>query len=91
MCHVSVGHVARLLEEAGTPTVIIACAAFKPRLQAMSLPRLVLTPFPMGRPVGAPGDAVGQRQTLLAALDLLQSAQEGGALVELDHPYRPRM
>jgi hypothetical protein len=85
-----VGHVARLLEEAGTPTVIVACAAFRPRLEAMALPRLVLTPFPMGRPVGAPGDAAGQRETLLAALDLLASARGGRALATLDHPYRPQ-
>lgn len=86
----SVGHVARLLEEAGTPTVIIACAAFKPRLVAMKPPRLVLTPFPMGRPVGAPGDVAGQRETLLAALSLLESAAAGEALVELSHAYRPQ-
>ncbi|MDT8307339.1 MAG: hypothetical protein RRC07_15505 [Anaerolineae bacterium] len=85
------GHVARLLEAAGTPTVIIASAVFRPRLVAMKLPRLVLTPFPMGRPVGAPGDMDGQRRTLRAALELLASARAGEALVELEHPYRPGM
>jgi hypothetical protein len=74
-----------MLEEAGTPTVIIACAAFKPRLAAMKPPRLVLTPFPMGRPIGAPGDVEGQRLTLLAALALLESATAGQTRVELSH------
>jgi hypothetical protein len=90
VCQVSVGHLARLLEEAGTPTVVIACAVFKPRLMVMKLPRLVLTPLPMGRPVGAPGDVDGQRQTLLAALQLLESARSGQSLLELTHPYRPQ-
>lgn len=83
----SVGHVARELEAAGIPTVIIATKAFRPRLEAMSLPRLVLTPYPMGRPLGAPHNAVGQRETLLAALGLLETAVSNSAIIELDHPY----
>ena len=55
----------------------------------MNAPRLVLTPFPMGRPIGAPGDVEGQRHTLLAALELLETARSAAALVELSHPYRP--
>ena len=89
MCHVSVGHIARSFEEAGLPTVIIATQAFRPRLEAMHLPRLVLTPYPMGRPLGAPHDVVGQRTTLLAALDLLAAATQAGTTVELAHPYHP--
>lgn len=84
----SVGHIARAFEEAGIPTVIIAAAAFRPRMEPMTLPRLVLTPYPMGRPLGAPHDVTGQRTTLLAALDLLASATEAGTIVELDHPYQ---
>jgi hypothetical protein len=85
---VSVGHIARAFEEVGIPTVIIAAATFRPRMEPMTLPRLVLTPYPMGRPLGAPGDIEGQRTTLLAALDLLANATEAGTIVELDHPYR---
>lgn len=85
------GHLARLFEDAGTPTVIISTLAFKPRLIAMNVPRLVLTPFPMGRPIGAPGDADGQRRTLLAALELMETAPSAPALVELSHPYRPQI
>lgn len=85
----SVGHIARSFEEAGLPTVIIATKAFRPRLEAMQLPRLVLTPYPMGRPIGAPYDVGGQRTTLLAALDLLATATEAGTIIELDHPYQP--
>jgi len=67
-----VGHVARLLEEAGIATVIIAAEAFKDRLDAMRPPRLLTTPHWMGRPLGRPGAAATQRATLLAALDLLE-------------------
>jgi hypothetical protein len=80
---VSVGHVARLLEEAGIATVVIATAIFRDRLEAMSLPRLVLTPHLMGRPLGMPGDIARQRLTLLAACDLLESASQGKSVVEL--------
>ncbi len=83
MCHVSVGHVARLLEEAAITTVIIAVRAFRDQLEAMTLPRVILTAHLMGRPLGAPGDATMQRATILAALDLLESATRGGTIVEL--------
>ena len=85
----SVGHLARLLEAAGIPTVAIGVAAFRPRMAAMTLPRLLVTPHLMGRPLGAPGDRARQRQTLLAALDLLERANAGGAIAELPGHYRP--
>ncbi len=84
----SVGHIARVIEEAGIPTVIIATKAFRPRLEAMHLPRVVLTPYPMGRPLGAPHDRDGQHKTLLEALTLLQDATAAKTIVELDHPYQ---
>ncbi|MCP4688041.1 MAG: hypothetical protein GY859_08330, partial [Desulfobacterales bacterium] len=52
----SVGHVARLLEESGIATVIVAVQAFETRMRMMALPRTVLTPHLIGRPFGAPGD-----------------------------------
>lgn len=90
MCHVSVGHLARLLEAAGIPTVMIGVRAFRPRMEAMTLSRLLITPHLMGRPVGAPGDVEGQRATVMAALDLLERAERVGTIVELAGRYRPR-
>ena len=72
-----------MLEAGGIATVVIAVAAFRDRLQAMSLPRLVLTPHLMGRPVGMPGDQARQRATLLAALELLEQATHGKTVMEL--------
>jgi hypothetical protein len=79
---VSVGHLARLLEKAGVSTVIVAAAAFRPRMDVMMLPRLLLTPHLMGRPLGLAGDAIKQRSVIQAALNLLEDAPAGGTVVE---------
>jgi hypothetical protein len=71
-----VGHVARLIEASGVPTVVVAVAAFEQPLKKMALPRVLLTPFLLGRPVGPVGDARTQRGVLRAALDLLESADQ---------------
>ena len=83
------GHVARLLEEAGITTVIIAVAAFRDRLLAMQVPRLVLTPHLMGRPLGAPGARKEQGMVLQTALDLLESASAVGTAITISGHYRP--
>jgi hypothetical protein len=89
MCHVSVGHVARLLEAAGIPTVMIGIRAFRRTMRAMTLPRVLVTPHFMGRTLGAPCDAEGQRRSLRRALDLLEEADSVGTIVELEGTYRP--
>jgi len=71
---VAVGHVARVAEEAGIATVIIAVDSFRERLEAMKVPRLLTTPFGMGRPLGRAGDTETQRRTLRAALEMLVTA-----------------
>lgn len=83
----SVGHVARFLEEAGISTVIIAVKAFAFRMGKMTVPRLVKTPHPMGRPLGAPGDKARQRDCILAALKLLEDAKQGGTVYEMPGTY----
>jgi hypothetical protein len=77
------------LEEGGIATVVVAIRAFRDRLKAMRLPRTVITPHPMGRPLGAPGDAERQRAVIRAALALLESADRAGSLVELGDAYQP--
>ena len=83
----SVGHVARLMEAAGIPTVIIAVGAFREQLAQMTIPRLVTTPHLMGRPLGAPGDRQRQRESILAALSLLESATQIGTIYDLPGTY----
>ena len=76
----SVGHVARLLEEAGIPTVIVASKVFAKPLEAMKLPRVLLTPYLMGRPLGRPNDISGQITVIQKGLDLLQTAKGSGTM-----------
>ena len=83
----SVGHVARLLEEAGISTVIIAVRAFSFHMEKMILPRMVMTPHPMGRPLGAPGDFQRQRDCILAALELLENAERAGSIYDMPGSY----
>ena len=85
----SVGHVARTLEEAGIPTVAVYVKAFEKVAREMRLPRVLLTPNPVGRPLGAPGDRERQAAVVRAALELLETASEGGMVREFDEPYRP--
>ena len=78
------------MEEAGIATVIIAARAFEDHLTPMTLPRVVTTPYPMGRPLGAPGDHQSQRASISAALGLLESAKQVGSLLNLTGSYTPR-
>lgn len=78
----SVGHVARLLEESGIATVIVAALAFESRMKMMALPRVLLTPHIVGRPFGPPGDGERQRAVVTAALELLENATRGGTVLK---------
>lgn len=82
MCHVSVGHVARALEEAGIATVVIYIRAFRHLAAAMTIPRTLVTPHLMGRTIGPPGAVKTHRDVVEAALRLTQSAMNPGAIVE---------
>ncbi len=51
--------------------------------RAVGVPRLAGIGYPMGRPLGQPHDADGQRAVLQAMLELLAAAQGPDAYVEL--------
>jgi len=70
----SVGHVARALEEAKIATIIIAVKAFETRMRMMSLPRVLLTSELLGRPLGSPFEEKLQIRILNAAIQLLEKA-----------------
>ena len=63
--------------------------AFRHVAERMMLPRTVITRHPMGRPVGAAGDAERQASVIQAAMDALDRAVEGGTIVELEPPFQP--
>ena len=70
----SVGHAARLFEEAGITTVIIAVKAFEEVLKSMHLPRVLLTDHPMGRPIGPPMKSEYHMRVIAAALAMIDEA-----------------
>jgi hypothetical protein len=87
---VSVGHVARAIEESGIPTVTVMVRAFEHRAREMKIPRTLVVKHPMGRPLGAAGDVVRHHEVLKAAFDLLETASKSGTVVEFAETYRPR-
>lgn len=70
------------------PSFIIAVRAFRDQLEKMTLPRVITTPHLLGRPLGAPGDRNRQRESIMAALDLLETAHKVGTLRDLPGSYR---
>ena len=70
------GLAARFLEEAGFSTVVLTPTHEFHR--AVGIPRQAAIAYPYGRPVGQSGDREGQRQVLLASLEVLEKAQTPG-------------
>ena len=84
----SVGHIAREIESTGIPTVSVYVRSFRHVADAMGVPRVVSPSHIMGRPMGAVGDSERHREVFDAALDLLESAETGGTIRDLDLPFR---
>jgi hypothetical protein len=76
-----VGLVQRVLEARGIPTV--ALSMIPDLTRAVGVPRLAGISHPMGRPLGRPHDADGQRAVLRAMLELLTTATGPDTYVEL--------
>ena len=75
------GLVQRVLEARGLPTVSLSMIPDLTR--AVGVPRLAGIGYPMGRPLGQPHDADGQRAVLRATLELLATAEGPDTCVEL--------
>ena len=75
------GLVQRVIEASGIPTVSLSMIPDLTR--AVGAPRLAGISYPMGRPLGQPHDAVGQRAVLRSLLDVLAAAQGPDTYVEL--------
>jgi D-proline reductase (dithiol) PrdB len=80
-----VGLVARMVEEAGIPTVVVSTG--RDLSAQVKAPRTVFVNFPMGNPFGRPFDTTQQRAILLDVLHALERVQEGGALIDLPYPW----
>jgi len=69
------------MEKAGLVTA--ALSTLPDFTRATGAPRVAGIVHPMGQPLGAPGDADGQREVLKAALRFLAEAQTPGELVRM--------
>jgi len=76
-----VGLVQRVIEANGIPTVSLSMIPDLTR--AVGVPRLAGISYPMGRPLGRPHDADGQRAVLRSLLETLTTARGPDAYVEL--------
>lgn len=75
------GLVQRVLEASGVPTV--ALSMIPDLTRAVGVPRLAGISYPMGRPLGPPHDADGQRAVLRSMLEVLPAAAGPDTYVEL--------
>jgi hypothetical protein len=71
------------------PTVTIMVKAFEHRARELRIPRTLIVKHPMGRPLGAAGDAERHHEILDAAFELAESATANGAIAEFRGFYRP--
>ena len=83
--HQTVGLVARAIEEAGIPTVLVSTG--RDLTQQVRPPRSVFVNFPMGNAFGRPFDHEMQRRILQDALELGAKATAGGTLVDLPYDW----
>ena len=72
ICHQTISLVARHLEAAGIPTVIMGCA--RDIVEHAGVPRFLFSDFPLGNAAGKPHDEESQAATLDLALELLANA-----------------
>jgi len=90
---VSVGHIACAIEAVGILTVSVYIEAFLPTAHWQSTPRVAVTRFPMGRPLGPPNNSALQTQVIKAALELLNSTtprkpEDQNIMVELPFAWQ---
>jgi hypothetical protein len=80
ICHQTMSLVARHLEAAGIPTVVMGAA--KDIVELAGVPRFLFSDFPLGSAAGRPGDPASQDATLELALRVLESAPAARTTVQ---------
>ena len=73
--------VARVIEEAGIPTVVIGSA--RDIVEECAVPRFAFTDFPLGNPCGKPYDRPMQRLVVETALHLVERAFVGQTTIKV--------
>ena len=79
------GLVARVIEAAGIPTVVVATG--RDLTAQVRPPRALFVNFPMGNNFGAPGAVDQQRRILRRALGLVHEIKTAGSIVDLDEHW----
>jgi len=82
VCHQSLSLVARHVEAAGIPTVVVGSA--RDIVEEIGVPRFLFVDLPLGYPIGRPGDAAQQASICAQALDLLEAAGAPRTTVHAD-------
>ena len=80
------GLIARAIEQAGIPTVSVSIT--RDLTESVGVPRAVFVKWPLGHPLGEPGNAAQQRTVIFDALKLLITASEPGVIVEPGYRWR---
>ena len=75
----------RAIESVGIPTVVIA--ALPPVVRQAGTPRAVAPMVPMGANAGAPHDVEMQTAIVKASLELLETIETPGKIVQLPFEY----
>jgi len=81
-----VGLIARAIERAGIATVTISLA--KDLTESVGVPRALFVKWPLGHPLGEPGNTLQQQTILFDALRLLVEADEAGVIAEPGYRWR---
>ena len=84
VCHQTLSLVARALEAAGIPTVVMGAAL--DIVEHCGVPRFLFSDLPLGNAAGLPHDTASQDQTLELALGLFETAT--GPRTTLHSPVR---
>ncbi len=83
MCHQTVGLVQGEIERAG---IVTASITMLPEItRKVRPPRALAVPFPLGFPMGEPGDPAGHRRVLRRLLEICQD--EKGSKVPRIEPF----
>lgn len=88
VCHQSAALIARSIEAAGIPTLVVG---IYPEFWALTRPpRAVWMRHPPGATFGAPGNVGKQQQMLRDVLDAFAEMQDPGAVIQLPYQWQPR-
>ena len=82
MCHQTVGLVARILEEAGFPTICLTAA--RSITESVNPPRAAFVDMPLGYTAGRPHEPEFQKDLLRKVFTAVEEIEIPGSIVDLD-------